>query len=74
MIQQKRKTQFLLGTLTGGGEVQIIPAGAQDSGIDSWDHVGLIHDEVHHIMVTVQLTLKRLWKASGLTLFCSPAV
>lgn len=48
--------------LTGGGKVQIIPAGAQDSGIDSWDHVGLIHDIIHHIMITVQLTLKKMHK------------
>jgi len=70
MIQQKRnsktlrKHNFVRKTvrqeLTGGREVQIIPAGAQDSGIDSWDNIGLIHDKIHHIMVTVQLTLKRL--------------
>ncbi len=44
--------------LTGGRKVQIIPVGAQDSGIDSWDHIGLIHNKIHYIMVTVQFTLK----------------
>lgn len=56
MMQQNRTFCYepdVWRELTGGGEIQIVPAGGQDSGIDPGDHVGLIHDKVHHIMITV---------------------
>ena len=43
--------------LTGVRQVQVCPAGGEDSGVDAGDHVGLVHDEVYHVMVTGQLTL-----------------
>lgn len=44
--------------LTSVGEVQVVSAGGQDPGVDAGDHVRLVHDEVHHIVVTGQLSLR----------------
>lgn len=48
----------MMDGLTGARQVQVGPGGGQDPGVDPRNHVGLVHDEVQHIMVTGQLSLK----------------
>lgn len=43
--------------LTAARQIQVAPAGGQHSGVDAGDHVGLIHDEVHHVVIRGQFTL-----------------
>lgn len=44
--------------LTGIRQVQVRPAGGQHSGVDARNHVGLIHDEVHDVVICGQLPLR----------------
>lgn len=43
--------------LTAARQIQVAPAGGQHSGVDARNHVGLIHDEVHHVVIRGQFTL-----------------
>lgn len=49
---------FYFCALTGVGQIQVCPAGGQHPGVDAGHDVGLIHDEVHDIMICSQLALR----------------
>ena len=53
--------------LTGVGQVQVGPAGVQDSGVDARHHVGLVHHEVHHVVVGGQLPLQASQGTAGIS-------
>lgn len=44
--------------LTGIRQVQVCSAGGEHPGVDTRDDVGLVHDEVHDVVVCSQLTLR----------------
>lgn len=47
----------LIVVLTGIRQVQVCSAGGQHSGIDAGNNVGLVHDEVHNIVICCQFAL-----------------
>lgn len=49
---------FIFCALTGVGQIQVCSAGGQHPGVDAGHNVGLIHDEVHDIVICGQLALQ----------------
>lgn len=44
--------------LTGVRQIQVGSAGWQHSGVDARNNTGLIHDELHNVVICSQLTLQ----------------